>query len=38
MSGRQITISVPEAPKVQQTAQQKGIKVTGNVSDEKVSL
>ena len=35
MSGRQITISVPEAPKVQQTAQQKGIKVTGNVSDEK---
>ena len=35
MSGRQITISVPEAPKVQQTIQQKGIKVTGNVSDEK---
>ena len=35
MSGRQITISVPEAPKVQQTTQQKGIKVTGNVSDEK---
>lgn len=35
MSGRQITISVPDAPKVQQTAQQKGIKVTGNVSDEK---
>ncbi|WP_347035160.1 SusC/RagA family TonB-linked outer membrane protein, partial [Bacteroides ovatus] len=35
MSGRQITISVPETPKVQQTTQQKGIKVTGNVSDEK---
>ena len=35
MSGRQITISVPEVPKVQQTTQQKGIKVTGNVSDEK---
>ncbi|WP_308747201.1 SusC/RagA family TonB-linked outer membrane protein, partial [uncultured Bacteroides sp.] len=35
MSGRQITISVPEAPKVQQSTQQKGIKVTGNVSDEK---
>ena len=35
MLGRQITISVPEAPKVQQTTQQKGIKVTGNVSDEK---
>ena len=35
MSGRQITISVPDAPKIQQTTQQKGIKVTGNVSDEK---
>ena len=35
MSGRQITISIPEAPKVQQATQQKGIKVTGNVSDEK---
>lgn len=35
MLGRQITISVPEAPKVQQATQQKGIKVTGNVSDEK---
>ncbi len=33
MSGRQITISVPQIPKAQQNVN-KGVKVTGNVTDE----